>query len=112
MSNQSWTHLVRINHNGKQTFAQLVNPKENGDLDEQIKVNIATGSPVQKTIKLTGEIVTVKREELLAPVALEEVPIVGLCGLNYDEHVSEAVPYSWEVRLPHLPTFIQFVESL
>jgi len=103
MGKDAWTHLVRINHNGKQTFAQLVDPKENGDLDEQIKVNIATGSTVHNTIKLTGEIVTVKREDLLAPVDLNEVGTVGLCGLNYDEHVTEAVPYSWKDLRPPMP---------
>jgi len=103
MGNETWTHLVRIKHKGKETFGQLVDPKENGDLDDQIKVNIATGSPVHHSIKLTGEIVTVAKQDLLAPIAKEEVPIVGLCGLNYDEHVTEAVPYSWKDLRPPMP---------
>lgn len=91
----TWTHLVRISHKGNTTFAQLVDPKENGDLDDKIKVNIATGSPVQRNIKLTGEIVTVPKKTLLPPV--ENVPIVVQVGLNYSAHVNEAKPMGGQV---------------
>ena len=88
----SWTHLVRFTRNGVATFAQLVSPKEDGDLDEQFEVEIATGDPVFNNIKLTGEKVTVARNALLAPFAT--VPIVINTGLNYKDHVAESLFYS------------------
>jgi hypothetical protein len=91
----TWTHLVRLNHKGVPTFAQLVAPKEDGDLDEQFEVNIATGDPVFNNIVLTGEIVTVGRNTLLAPFAT--VPIVINTGLNYKDHVTESLFYSTPV---------------
>jgi len=97
----TWTHLVRFVHNGVPTFGQLVNPKENGDLAETFKANVATGSPVQGTIELTGEIVDVERKTLLAPVA--DVPIVINTGLNYKEHVTEALFASQPDLFPHRP---------
>lgn len=87
-----WTHLVRFTHNGVPTFAQLVAPKEDGDLDEQFEVEIATGDPVYNNIKLTGEKVTVGRNTLLAPFAT--VPMVINTGLNYKDHVNESLFYS------------------
>jgi hypothetical protein len=91
----TWTHLARITHKGAPTFAQLVDPKESGELDDEIKVNIATGSPVKRNIKLTGEIVTVLKKSLLPPV--ENVPIVVQCGLNYSDHVNESEPMGYKV---------------
>ena len=92
-----WTHLVRFLHHGVPTFAQLVNPKENGDLEEQFQAEIATGDPVFNTIKLTGEKVTVSKGSLLAPFAT--VPIVINTGLNYKDHVTESLFYSAPVWL-------------
>jgi len=97
----TWTHLARITHNGKPTFAQLVDPKESGELDDEIKVNIATGSPVKRNIKLTGEIVTVAKKSLLPPV--EDVPIVVQCGLNYSDHVNESEPMGYKNLAPPTP---------
>jgi len=97
----TWTHLVRFNHKGLPTFAQLVDPKEDGDIDEQIKVNIATGDPVYNNIVLTGEIVTVGRNTLLAPFA--NVPIVVNTGLNYRDHVNESLFYSAPDLMPNIP---------
>jgi len=97
----SWTHLARITHKGAPTFAQLVSPKENGDLDDQIKVNIATGDPVTGNIKLTGEIVTVGKKDLLPPVA--DVPIVVQIGLNYTAHVDEAQDVGYKDLAPPTP---------
>lgn len=97
----SWTHLARITHKGAPTFAQLVSPKENGDLDDQIKVNIATGDPVTGNIKLTGEIVTVAKKDLLPPVA--DVPIVVQIGLNYTAHVDEAQDVGYKDLAPPTP---------
>jgi len=97
----TWTHLVRITHKGAPTFAQLVDPKENGELDDEIKVNIATGSPAKRNIKLTGEIVTVAKKTLLPPV--EDVPIVVQCGLNYSDHVNEAEPMGYKSLAPPTP---------
>lgn len=97
----SWTHLARITHKGAPTFAQLVSPKENGDLDDQIKVNIATGDPVTGNIKLTGEIVTVAKKDLLPPVA--NVPIVVQIGLNYTAHVDEAQDVGYKDLAPPTP---------
>lgn len=88
----TWTHLVRFEHKGVPTFAQLVNPKEDGDIDEQFDVEIATGDPVFNNIRLTGERVTVARSTLLAPFTT--VPIVINTGLNYDDHVTESLFYS------------------
>jgi len=97
----TWTHLARITHKGVPTFAQLVDPKENGELDDQIKVNIATGTPTKRNIKLTGEIVTVAKKDLLPPV--ENVPIVVQCGLNYSDHVNEAEPMGYKSLAPPTP---------
>jgi len=97
----SWTHLARITYHGAPTFAQLVNPKENGELDDQIKVNIATGTPVKRNIKLTGEIVTVSKKDLLPPV--EDVPIVVQVGLNYSAHVDEAEDVGYKSLAPPTP---------
>jgi 2-keto-4-pentenoate hydratase/2-oxohepta-3-ene-1,7-dioic acid hydratase in catechol pathway len=91
----TWTHLVRITHKGAPTFAQLVDPKESGELDDKIKVNIATGSPVKRNIKLTGEIVTVAKKSLLPPV--DNVPIVVQIGLNYSDHVNESHAVGYKV---------------
>jgi len=99
----TWTHLVRITHKGAPTFAQLVEPKENGDLDDEIKVNIATGSPVKRTIKLTGEIVTVAKKSLLPPVDVDEVPIVVQTGLNYPDHVNESHGVGYKNLTPPTP---------
>jgi len=93
--------LARITHKGAPTFAQLVSPKENGDLDDQIKVNIATGDPVTGNIKLTGEIVTVAKKDLLPPVA--NVPIVVQIGLNYTAHVDEAQDVGYKDLAPPTP---------
>lgn len=92
----TWTHLVRITHKGVPTFAHLVDPKESGELDDKIKVNIATGSPVKRNITLTGEIVTVDKKSLLPPV--DNVPIVVQIGLNYDDHVNESHGVGYKVR--------------
>ncbi|EXJ82859.1 hypothetical protein A1O3_06674 [Capronia epimyces CBS 606.96] len=97
----SWTHLVRFDHKGSPTFAQLVEPKENGELDDQIKVNIATGNPVRRDIKLTDEIVTVDKKDLLPPVA--DVPIVYQTGLNYKAHVEEATEVGYKNLPPPRP---------
>jgi 2-keto-4-pentenoate hydratase/2-oxohepta-3-ene-1,7-dioic acid hydratase in catechol pathway len=99
----SWTHLVRITHKGTPTFAHLVNPKESGELDDQIKVNIATGTPVKRNIKLTGEIVTVSKKDLLPPV--ENVPIVVQVGLNYSAHVEESEDVGYKVN--HASIFVK-----
>jgi hypothetical protein len=88
----TWTHLVRFEHKGDPTFAQLVSPKDDGDLEEQFEVEIATGDPVFNNVKLTGKRVTVARNTLLAPFAT--VPIVINTGLNYDDHVNESLFYS------------------
>lgn len=84
--------MVRFSHKGVPTFAQLVNPSEDGDLDEQFEVEIAQGDPVFNNIKLTNEKVTVTRSTLLAPFAT--VPIVINTGLNYKDHVTESLFYS------------------
>jgi len=97
----SWTHLARITHKGAPTYAQLVSPKENGDLDDQFKVNIATGDPVTGNIKLTGEIVTVVKKDLLPPVS--NVPIVVQIGLNYTAHVDEAEAVGYKDLAPPTP---------
>jgi hypothetical protein len=96
----TWTHLVRFKHKGVPVFAQLVHPKEDGDLDEQFEVNVATGDPVFNNIILTGEIVTVGRNTLLAPFAT--VPIVINTGLNYKDHVTESLFYSTPVSSKYL----------
>jgi hypothetical protein len=94
-SQSTWTHLVRIKHKGVPTFAHLVDPKEDGDLPEQIEVKIATGDPVFNNIVVTDEKVTVGRNTLLAPFAT--VPIVINTGLNYKDHVTESLFYSTPV---------------
>ncbi|EXJ67394.1 uncharacterized protein A1O5_09407 [Cladophialophora psammophila CBS 110553] len=102
MSQQSiWTHLVRFEHKGVPTFAQVVNPKADGDLDEQFEVEIATGDPVFNNIKLTGEKATVIRNKLLAPFAT--VPMVVNTGLNYKDHVQESLFYSAPDLFPNMP---------
>ncbi|OCK82596.1 hypothetical protein K432DRAFT_402755 [Lepidopterella palustris CBS 459.81] len=105
-----WTHLVRFTHNGKPTFAQLVDPKENGDLDPTFKVNVATGDPVSQTIKLTGEIVTVERDNLLAPV--DKVPIVINTGLNYTDHIAESEFHLADLKAPIPYIFYRPAESI
>ncbi|EXJ87201.1 hypothetical protein A1O3_04160 [Capronia epimyces CBS 606.96] len=97
----TWTHLVRFKHKGVPTFAQLVNPSEDGDLEEQFEVEVATGDPVYNNIKLTGEKVTVARNTLLAPFAT--VPIVINTGLNYKDHVTESLFYSAPDLFPNIP---------
>jgi len=97
----SWTHLARISHKGAPTWAQLVDPSKDGSLAETIKVNIATGSPIKRTIKLTGEIVSVATKDLLAPV--EDPPIVVQVGLNYPDHVNEAEPMGYKNLTPPTP---------
>jgi len=97
----TWTHLVRFLHHGVPTFAQLVNPKENGDLEELFEAEIATGDPAFNTIKLTGEKVTVAKGSLLAPFAT--VPIVVNTGLNYKDHVTESLFYSAPDLMPNIP---------
>ncbi|KAM5359771.1 hypothetical protein ACJZ2D_014204 [Fusarium nematophilum] len=79
----------RFVHEGVPTFAQLSNPKEDGDLDEQFEVEIATGDPVFNNIQLTGKKLLVGRNTLLAPFAT--VPIVINTGLNYKDHVNESL---------------------
>jgi hypothetical protein len=98
----TWTHLVRFKHKGVPVFAQLVHPKEDGDLDEQFEVSVATGDPVFNNIVLTGDIVTVGRNTLLAPFAT--VPIVINTGLNYKDHVTESLFYSTPVSSKYFPT--------
>lgn len=93
--------MVRFKHKGVPVFAQLVHPKEDGDLDEQFEVNVATGDPVFNNIALTGEIVTVGRNTLLAPFAT--VPIVINTGLNYKDHVTESLFYSTPDLAPPIP---------
>jgi len=78
-----------------------VNPTESGELADEIKVNIATGSPVKRNIKLTGEIVTVATKTLLPPV--DDVPIVVQCGLNYSDHVNESEPMGYKNLAPPTP---------
>jgi hypothetical protein len=90
-----WTHLVRFEHKGVPTFAQLVSPHKDGDLEAQFEVEIATGDPAHGSIKLTGEKVTVAKYSLLAPFAT--VPIVINTGLNYKSHVNESLFYSGPV---------------
>jgi len=90
---------VRFTHLGTPTFAHVVDPKENGDLDEFFKADIATGNPVDGTIVLTGEIVTVERQTLLAPVA--NVPIVVNTGLNYKDHVTESLFFKGDLFPPN-----------
>ena len=51
---------------------------------------------VKRNIKLTGEIVTVDKKDLLPPVA--DVPIVVQTGLNYNDHVKEATEVGYQVR--------------
>jgi len=97
----TWTHLAKINHKGVPTWAQLVNPSADGSLDDVFKVNIATGSPIKKTIKLTGEIVSVEKKTLLAPV--EDPPIVVQVGLNYKAHVDEAQDVGYKNLTPPTP---------
>ncbi|KAK5216059.1 hypothetical protein LTR72_010935 [Exophiala xenobiotica] len=97
----AWTHLVRFSHKGVPTFAQLVNPKEDGDLEEKFEVEIAQGDPVFNNIKLTNEKVTVTRSTLLAPFAT--VPIVINTGLNYKDHVTESLFYSSPDLMPNIP---------
>jgi hypothetical protein len=92
----SWTHLIRFNHKGSPTFAQLVDPKESGELDDKIEAKIATGNPVKRNIELTGETVTVDKKDLLPPAA--DVPIVVQTGLNYHDHVKEATEIGYQVR--------------
>jgi 2-keto-4-pentenoate hydratase/2-oxohepta-3-ene-1,7-dioic acid hydratase in catechol pathway len=63
MANTSgWTHLVRFEHKGVATFGHLVDPKEDGSLEEQFDV---------------------------APFAT--VPLVINTGLNYKDHVTESL---------------------
>jgi len=106
----SWTHLVRFNHKGSPIFAQLVDPKESGELDDKIKVNVATGNPVKRNIKLTGEIITVDKKDLLPPVA--DVPIVVQTGLNYNDHVQEATEVGYKVRCSSCLGIEDFVDAL
>jgi len=97
----SWTHLVRFNHKGSPTFAQLVDPKESGELDDKIKVKIATGNPVKRNIEFTGETATVDKKDLLPPAA--DVPIVVQTGLNYNDHVKEATEVGYQNLPPPRP---------
>lgn len=91
--------MVRFTHNGVPTFAQLVSPNKDGDLEERFEAEIASGDPVFNNIKLTGEKVTVTKSTLLAPFAT--VPMVINTGLNYKDHVTESLFYS----APVSPTF-------
>jgi 2-keto-4-pentenoate hydratase/2-oxohepta-3-ene-1,7-dioic acid hydratase in catechol pathway len=84
----TWTHLVRFYHHAIPTFGQLVDKFDGGELPDTFKVKVATGEPVNETIKYTGEIVEVVKEDLLAPVA--NVPIVINTGLNYRDHIEES----------------------
>jgi len=102
MANTSgWTHLVRFEHKGVATFGHLVEPKEDGSLEEQFDVDVCTGDPVFDSIKRTGEIVKVAKQKLLAPFAT--VPLVINTGLNYKDHVTEALPMSAPDLFPPRP---------
>jgi 2-keto-4-pentenoate hydratase/2-oxohepta-3-ene-1,7-dioic acid hydratase in catechol pathway len=100
-SKSTWTHLVRFTHKGVPTFAHVVDPKPDGDLEEQFKVDVATGDPVFNNIVLTGEIVTVTRNTLLAPIAT--CPIVINTGLNYKDHVTESLFFAAPDLAPPIP---------
>jgi len=84
----TWTHLVRFYHHAIPTFGQLVDKFDGGELQDTFKVKVATGNPVNETIKYTGEVIEVVKEDLLAPVA--NVPIVINTGLNYRDHIEES----------------------
>lgn len=66
-------------------------------MEEQFEVEIVTGDPVFDNIKKTGEIVKIALKKLLAPFAT--VPLVINTGLNYKDHVTEAIPMSAPVCL-------------
>jgi len=94
----TWTHLVRFLHHGVPTFGQLVDSFEGGDLPKTFKVKVATGTPVQDTIRYTGEIAEVVTKDLLAPVA--DVPIVINTGLNYADHIGESQFFTPDLAAP------------
>lgn len=96
----TWTHLVRFMHKNVPTFGQLVDSFDGGDLPKTIKVKVASGDPVQETIKYTGETAEVVTKDLLAPVA--NVPIVINVGLNYRDHIEESA-FNTPVMLSILP---------
>jgi 2-keto-4-pentenoate hydratase/2-oxohepta-3-ene-1,7-dioic acid hydratase in catechol pathway len=91
MANTSgWTHLVRFEHKGVATFGHLVEPKEDGSLEEQFDVDVCTGDPVFGGIGRAEGAVKAAKQKLLAPFAT--VPLVINTGLNYKDHVTKSLP--------------------
>ncbi|OAQ70664.1 fumarylacetoacetate hydrolase [Pochonia chlamydosporia 170] len=88
-----WTHLIRfIAEEDGQIHLGQINPQEHPDIGlsafegKKIAAKLITGSifdgqVIEKTL-------TVSR--LLAPVSIEDVPIIRCMGLNYRDHAAEA----------------------
>ncbi|KAF2808126.1 uncharacterized protein BDZ99DRAFT_418922 [Mytilinidion resinicola] len=106
----TWTHLVRFYHNGIPTFGQLVDSYDGGDLPDTFKVKVASGDPVNATIKYTGETAEVVKKDLLAPVA--NVPIVINVGLNYSDHIEESQFHLADLAAPIPYIFYRPTESI
>ncbi|CAG8890028.1 unnamed protein product [Penicillium egyptiacum] len=89
----NWTNLVRfISEEGGQIQLGEVDTRKYPDIGlsvlngERIAVRLIKGSIFEGAVTET----TVHIARLLAPIGIEEVPIVRCMGLNYRDHAKEA----------------------
>ncbi|KAE8325436.1 hypothetical protein BDV39DRAFT_206974 [Aspergillus sergii] len=89
----NWAHLVRfISEEDGQTHLGEVDPSKYPDVgiailnSERVAVKLVKGSIFDGRVTDT----TVHIGRLLAPIGIEEVPIIRCMGLNYRDHAKEA----------------------
>ncbi|KAE8416484.1 hypothetical protein BDV36DRAFT_284507 [Aspergillus pseudocaelatus] len=89
----NWAHLVRfISEEDGQIHLGEVDPSKYPDVGiaifngERVAVKLVKGSIFDGTVTDT----TVHIARLLAPIGIEEVPIIRCMGLNYRDHAKEA----------------------
>ncbi|KJK62635.1 Fumarylacetoacetate FAA hydrolase family protein [Aspergillus parasiticus SU-1] len=89
----NWAHLVRfISEEDGQTHLGEVDPSKYPDVGiailngERVAVKLVKGSIFDGRVTDT----TVHIARLLAPIGIEEVPIIRCMGLNYRDHAEEA----------------------
>ncbi|KAE8143230.1 hypothetical protein BDV38DRAFT_267224 [Aspergillus pseudotamarii] len=97
----NWTHLVRfISEEDGQIHLGEVDPSKHPDVGiatfngERVAAKLVKGSIFDGTVTDT----TVHIARLLAPIGIEEVPIIRCMGLNYRDHAKEA-----DMPIPDVP---------
>ena len=119
----NWAHLVRfISEEDGQIHLGEVDPSKHPDVGisicngERVAVKLVKGSIFDGTVTDTTvhiarvciprphtwnpifELTTSVRNKLLAPIGIEEVPIIRCMGLNYRDHAKEA-----DMPIPDVP---------